>query len=168
MKVMQIDAATPADAEEISALILGLSEPFYCRPGGEGAEGFIASVGAEALRAVIASGDYTYCVARSQGRLAGVVGLRGVSHLFHLFVAEDFQRRGLARQLWHGVESKAMQSGNLGAFTVNASLNAIGVYERFGFVPSGPVQQADGVRFQPMRRPERQEVPPPAPAPDLG
>jgi len=35
------------------------------------------------------------------------------------------------------------------AFTVNASLNAVPVYEAFGFVPSGSVTTAHGISFIP-------------------
>jgi GNAT superfamily N-acetyltransferase len=90
-------------------------------------------------------------IAEEQSQLAGVVALRDNSHLFHLFVAEPFQGRGLGGKLWHMVKTKALQSGNPGKFTVNSSLNATRVYERFGFIVNGPVVQANGVAFQPMQ-----------------
>jgi predicted GNAT family N-acyltransferase len=34
---------------------------------------------------------------------------------------------------------------------VNASLSAVAVYERFGFVPSGAEVRAHGIAFLPMR-----------------
>ena len=36
--------------------------------------------------------------------------------------------------------------------TVNASLNVIDVYNRFGFESDGPIVNTNGVRYQPMVR----------------
>jgi hypothetical protein len=44
-----------------------------------------------------------------------------------------------------------MRAGNPGQFTVNASLNAVPVYEKFGFVQQGEAQRMHGICFQPMR-----------------
>ena len=145
---MKIATASVADAEEISALIAGLSEPFFLSPSREGAEPFLASIGAEAQRGYLAAGNFWYRVARSGGRIVGVVALRDNAHLF---VAEHFQGQGLATRLWQRVESEALRAGNPGTFTVNASLNAVPLYEKFGFAREGEVQRVHGVSFQPMR-----------------
>ena len=47
-------------------------------------------------------------------------------------------------------KAEAVRSGNPGRFTVNSSINAVPVHERFGFVPSGPSVETDGVGVQPM------------------
>lgn len=148
---MNVETASVADAEEISALIVGLSEPFYLSPTHEGAEPFLASIGTEAQRAYLAAGNFSYRVARVGARIVGVVALRNNAHLFHLFVAQAFQGRGLARQLWQLVASDARRAGNPGEFTVNSSLDAVPVYEKFGFAREGEVQRVHGVAFQPMR-----------------
>ncbi len=83
--------------------------------------------------------------------MAGVVALRNNRHLYHLFVAPEFQGRGLGRQLWSHAREFALGTGNPGEFTVNASRNAVVVYERFGFAPVGPEVQQHGVAFVPMR-----------------
>lgn len=148
---MNIIAAKSSDAEEISELIIELSSPFYISSSREGAETFLASICPEAIRGYISANNFSYFIARLDGQLAGVVALRDNVHLFHLFVAEAFQGRGLATQLWRLVETNALQSGNQGEFTVNSSLNAVPVYERFGFVQEGSIQQINGILFQPMR-----------------
>ena len=149
--VMSIRAATIADAEAISALITDLSEPFYTSPTREGAEPFLTSVSPEAQRGYIAAGNFSYYVAESDCRLAAVVALRDNSHLFHLFVAKPLQGTGLARRLWNVVKTNAMATGNPGQFTVNSSLNAVPIYEKFGFVRKGDVQYMHGISFQPMQ-----------------
>jgi GNAT superfamily N-acetyltransferase len=148
---VNIRLATAADAEQISSVIIGLSAPFYTSPARAGAEPFLASVSAEAQRRNLSSPDFLYYVAESDGQFAGVVALRENAHLFHLFVASSFQRAGLATRLWSIVKAEALAQGNTGRFTVNSSLNAVPVYERFGFVRKGDVQQMHGISFQPMQ-----------------
>ena len=148
---MKIERATIADAPRISALIRELSKPFLVSPTGEGAESFFAAISESAIHGYVSASNFEYFIAESQGLLAGVVALRDNSHLFHLFVAEPLQGHGLGRKLWQMVEARAIQSGNPGKFTVNSSLNALPVYEKFGFVPSGPVVKTHGVAFQPMQ-----------------
>ncbi|WP_263769332.1 GNAT family N-acetyltransferase [Propionivibrio soli] len=148
---MRIETASVSDAEEISALIVELSEPFYLSPSREGAEPFLASISAEAERGYLTAGNFSYYVAKSNNRLAGFVALRDNSHLFHLFVAKAFQGKRLASELWSVAKAEARQRGNPGDFTVNSSLNAVPVYEKFGFVRQGNVQHMHGISFQPMR-----------------
>ncbi len=148
---MKIEPATSADAEAISALIIDLSGPFFCTPERTGAEAFLVSIGPDAQRRYLDAGNFAYHVARSDSGLAGVVALRDNAHLFHLFVARPFQGQGLARRLWEIVKGQAVQAGNPGRFTVNSSIQAVPVYERFGFVLQGDVQHMHGVSYQPMR-----------------
>lgn len=148
---MRIEVATPADAKEISELIIELSEPFYTSPSRAGAEPFLASVSPEAEHGYLSAANFSFFVARLEEKIVGVVALRDNSHLFHLFVTKSFQGNRLASKLWSVIKSKAQQGGNAGSFTVNSSLNAIPVYERFGFVRQGEVQHMHGLAFQPMR-----------------
>lgn len=148
---MKVERADIADAPRISALIRQLSEPFLLSLSGEGAEQFFAAISESAIRGYISASNFDYFVAQQDNRLAGVIALRDNSHLFHLFVAEQFQGQGLGTQLWQMIKAKAIQSRNPSKFTVNASLNAVPVYEKFGFMVSGPIVQANGVAFQPMQ-----------------
>ena len=148
---MKIIAATVSDAEEINKLIIELSEPFFLSPSREGAEPFLASISIEAERGYLNAGNFFYFVAREDDKLAGFIALRDNSHLFHLFVAKEFQGKGLANQLWSAAKAKALEAGNSGEFTVNSSLNAVPVYEKFGFVRQGEVQRMHGISFHPMR-----------------
>lgn len=147
---IQIRKASEADAAAIHDLIRALSVPFLLSPDGAGAEVFLASIGEPALRGFIAAPNFDYRVAEADGVLAGVVAMRDHSHLFHLFVAPARQRQGLARDLWHRVWHTALEAGNPGRFTVNASVNAVPVYERFGFVVASPRVEKNGVAFVPM------------------
>jgi predicted N-acetyltransferase YhbS len=149
--MMRIRLAAPADAEAISTLIRGVSHFFTLRPDGAGAEAFLETVSADAIRGYLSSSEYVYRVAEEDGALVGVVAIRDNRHLYHLFVAPDGHGRGLARRLWTEAMDAALRAGNPGEFTVNSSVYAVPVYERFGFVPTGPRVEANGIAFVPMR-----------------
>ena len=68
------------------------------------------------------------------------------SHLFHLFVSEKYQGKGLARELW-GFASNVCVSN---IYTLRSSLYAVPVYRKFGFIESGVAGEIDGIGFQPM------------------
>ena len=148
---MRIRRATPADAEAISALILGVSGYFTLHPDGVGAEEFLETISPDAIRGYLTSPDFAYRVAEDEGGLGGVVAVRENRHLYHLFVAPSGHRRGLARRLWTGAMEAALRAGNPGEFTVNSTPYAVPVYERFGFVPTGPRVETKGIAFVPMR-----------------
>jgi GNAT superfamily N-acetyltransferase len=147
---MRIRGATETDAARISNLIQDLSAPFFLSPDGSGAELFLQSVTEQAIRGYLSAGNFSYLVAEVESELAGVVALRDNGHLYHLFVAQAHQGQGLGRSLWLIVKRAAFEAGNGGRFTVNSSLNAVPVYERFGFIPSGPKVEKHGIAFVPM------------------
>jgi GNAT superfamily N-acetyltransferase len=154
---MNIRPATLTDAPCISALILSLNAFVTISGTGAGAEKYIASVSEAAVRGYIAAENMLYFVAEVAGadagagpELAGVVAVRDNKHLFHLFIAAKHHRTGLGRKLWNRVREAAQANGNSSGFTVNASLSAISVYERWGFRAAGVKVLADGVAFLPM------------------
>ena len=146
---MQFRPAAIEDAEAFSALIRRFSPDFTVSPDGTGAEPFFESISAQAVAGYIADPRYRYHAAFDGADLAGFIAIRDGSHLFHLFVAPEFQRRGLATRLWQ----LATASGTNKAFTVNSTRFAVPVYERFGFVQSGPLAEKHGICFIPMQRP---------------
>ena len=143
--------ATPDDAEQLSQLIGALAPFFFATPDGAGAEKFVEAVTPQAMALYMVRPDVHYLIAEEDGAFCGAVGLREHRHLHHLFVAPKFQRRGIGWQLWRAVRNAALVAGNPGKFTVNASLNAVPVYQRFGFESVGGPQQGNGLLFQPMK-----------------
>lgn len=111
---------------------------------------FLHSNNTRAIRKFLAA-DFRYYVAEDHTTLVGVVGIKPPAHLYHLFIADGFQGRGLGRQLW-GVARKVIAAMGSGTVTVNASHNAIGFYQGIGFVATQPLQEKFGLRYQPMAR----------------
>lgn len=118
-------------------------------PGGRGAERFLAGITPQAILGYVTSTHFHYLIAEDGADLAGAVALRDGRHLFHLFVAPAYQRQGLARALWAAVQQGAAK--DLETFTVNASPNAVAVYERLGFTAHGPRTEVNGIAFVPMK-----------------
>jgi ribosomal protein S18 acetylase RimI-like enzyme len=110
---------------------------------------FLTKNNESSIRHFVVQG-FRYHVAELNGRIIGFVGVRDNKHLYHLFVANEFQRQGLGQQLWNIARTQCLAAGNPGRFTVNSSNNAVAIYERLGFVRAGPVQNKDGVLYNPM------------------
>jgi ribosomal protein S18 acetylase RimI-like enzyme len=140
------DADVPPVAALFEALALEhIAHEFDARA----RERFLATNNESGIRGFVQRG-FRYHVAESDGRIVGFVGVRDNQHLYHLFVANDFQRQGVARHLWMIAREQCIASGNPGTFTVNSSNAAVAVYERLGFVRSGPMKNDDGVLYNPM------------------
>ncbi len=138
------------DASAISRLIGSVARFFTLQPDGLGAEDFLKTISPEAVASYLVDPRFAYFKAVDNGALAGVVAVRDGSHVYHLFVDESFQRRGLSRQLW-GHARAAVGEASPGYFTVNSTPYAQPVYERFGFVATGPRVETKGIAFVPMR-----------------
>ena len=146
--------ALPSDASDISALILSQLHHRTPRPDAPPPPAaFLQGFAPETIRASIESGRCRYLVAHVGDLLVGALGLRvGDRHLLHLFVAGSHQHAGIARALWERAlaELRLAVTGPV-AVTVNSSLYAVPVYERFGFTVQGPPVERPGVVFVPMR-----------------
>ena len=94
---------------------------------------------------------YRYHVAETEDHIVGVVAVKDNKHLFQLFVAEELQRRGIAKKLWRVAMEACLSKEDIGEFTVNSSAYAREVYTRLGFVALPGPQIKNGVVFYPMR-----------------
>ena len=150
-QAMIIRPATIKDAEAISSLILPLVETFIAQEfSPEGQRNLVSSMEPGSIKGFFEAG-HRYHVAEVEGRVVGVIGIRDNAHVHHLFVAEEFQRLGIARQLWDVAREDCLAAGNAGHFTVYSSRYALDVYRRFGFVEAGPPETKDEVTAIPLR-----------------
>jgi GNAT superfamily N-acetyltransferase len=148
--LIRIRAATIDDAAAISALIRPLAEKYISFEfSSQGAEALLNSLSASAMEGYFQT-HIIYHVGEANDGLVGVVGMRNNSHLYHLFVAEAFQRQGIAKKLWDVAQEVSRQRGHTGSYTVNASRCSVAVYRKFGFSPSGPLQTRNDVTYFPM------------------
>jgi GNAT superfamily N-acetyltransferase len=138
--------ATASDAEAASHLVTGLAHYFVSDPNSAEVGTFMAGLAPSAYAERIRSAQFKHYVAEDSAGLCGVVALRDGSHVYHLFVRADAQGQGISRALWR----HAKQHSNHSTFTVNASLFAVPVYERLGFVAKAGPQRSQGVAFVPM------------------
>ena len=93
---------------------------------------------------------YLYYVAISSQQLAGFIGIKNHSHLFHLFVAENMQRQGIATRLWELTKQNALEVGKIHQFSVNASVYAEPLYKKLGFKPKSAPIEKNGIITIPM------------------
>lgn len=143
----------PEDAAAISALITDLMPYMTLDADGAGAEKFMASMAEPAIASYLAQPSHQYLLGFIGATLAGAVAVRDGGHLFHLFVAREFHGCGLGRQLWLAARNAALAAGNTTGFTVNASDYAFPMYQRWGFMPTGPRVEEGGIAWVPMRLP---------------
>lgn len=136
---MQIRSATRSDAKRISSLIHSLSGSFMPVDGAS-AEPFLASISEQAIGNCISASNFLYFVAEVDDELAGVVALRDNRHLYHLFVAQAHQGKGLGRSLWLMAEKAALAAGGDGRFTVNRA--SMRCPSTSGSVSSGAARRA--------------------------
>jgi GNAT superfamily N-acetyltransferase len=94
-----------------------------------------------------------YFVAEADGRIVGVVATRDDRHVFRLFVARRWRRRGIAAALFRRAVADARRRSGARTFTLNASKFAVEAYLRLGFRISGRTvaRGPGGVVTTPMR-----------------
>lgn len=141
-----IRTAIESDAPAVSELINGLAGYFAAGSIAQISQSFRDTISVEAVTERIASRDFCCFVAEDDKGLSGFVAFRNPSHLFHLFVAEHVQSRGLGKLLW----LKVLDQTACEEITVNSSIFAIPFYQRLGFVRVGPDQSVDGISYAPM------------------
>ena len=90
--------------------------------------------------------------AYDEDALIGVIATRNEgSHIALFFVDEQYQGKGIGRQLFNHVHSLCPAR----RMTVNASPYAVKIYHRLGFRETDEEQNVHGLRFIPMERCEQ-------------
>ncbi|WP_051435638.1 GNAT family N-acetyltransferase [Shewanella fidelis] len=148
---IQIREAQLCDAKSISELIVPLVKKYVC-PDCDASvhDVLLGSMSEQRIESYISS-NYCYFVAVSQNKeVIGVAGIRDNSHLYHLFVHDNFQGLGLSRKLWQAAKQQAILKGNQGRFTVNSALGAETVYLNFGFKRIAGIRREKGMVDIPM------------------
>jgi GNAT superfamily N-acetyltransferase len=144
---MQYRDMVPGEEQTVLALVMrGFDE--LVRPDftEEGAAEF-----SRAARSFVVDHPEGHCitVAEHEGRIAGMIDVRDASHVCLFFVESTDRSQGIGRALLlAAIERRPAAS----IITVNSSPWAVPVYERLGFVASGPEIGRNGIRAVPMAK----------------
>lgn len=138
-----------ADATAISVLVTPLARYLRDPDTGTQAHAFDATLHPESFAERLADPEFAHYVAEDGSGVIGMIAMRDGTHIHHLFVQRTTHKRGIARALW----TQALRQFGRREYTVNSSVIAVPVYEKFGFIAKLPPQTVKGVRFVPMYRP---------------
>ncbi|MEZ8678962.1 GNAT family N-acetyltransferase [Vibrio splendidus] len=148
---VNIRSAKISDSKAISELILPLAKKYVCPTCDASVHDILLNSMSEENVGKYLSTNYNYVIAvTANDEVVGVAGVRDNSHLYHLFVDDNFQGNGLSRQLWEAVKEESIKNGNSGIFTVNSAVNAESVYSRFGFKRTEGIRNRQGMIDIPM------------------
>jgi GNAT superfamily N-acetyltransferase len=148
---MKIRVAITDDAVQISTIAYTLSEKYIAHEFSDiGRNTLLQSLVPKQIAKNIHSG-FRYHVAEIGDQIIGVIGIKENRHIYHLFVAEDYQRKGIATQLWKTAKDACHYAGNHSVFSVNSSQFAIPFYKRLGFSIQSTPEEKEGVVYIPMK-----------------
>ena len=134
---LRIRLATVDDARAIGVLVRrGVRRDVLPDQTAAAGAYLMKTMSARAERQRILAG-HRYHLAELGGDLVGVIATRDDRHIFRLFVARRFQRRGIARALLRAALTDCRRRAGTRKFTLNASAFAIPAYQRMGFVRTG-------------------------------
>ncbi len=145
---ISIHPLRPDEADEACALARAVFERFIAPAQPEAGRVLFHRFAQPAALLRRHSTRYASWVAVAGPQVIGLLHIHACNHLSLLFVAPEFQGRGIARQL---LRTAAVRGGLVAPVTVNASPNAVSFYARLGFAPEGPALLKNGVHHQPMR-----------------
>lgn len=146
---MTLRAARPDDASALSALVTPLAWHLLDAETAANAHAFLASLSVESFAERLRAAQFAHYLVEDDNQLCGMIAMRDGNHIHHLFVGRTKRRRGVARLLWeHALRTHGRQT-----YTVNSSVIAVPVYEKFGFAAKAAPQTVKGVRFVLMERP---------------
>jgi GNAT superfamily N-acetyltransferase len=92
-------------------------------------------------------------VAKDQSKIIGMLSVINESHIALLFVAQEYQRKGIGKKLIDEAIKKCLdRNPDLSEVAVSSSPNSKSFYEEAGFEALGDEINEEGMRFTPMRK----------------
>jgi GNAT superfamily N-acetyltransferase len=147
---MLIRPATIEDAAAISEFVITISRTHIAPTLSDaGLNHLLSGMTVPAMNERLSQG-FQFFTAHDGERMIGVAAIRLPAHLYYLFVTTEYQRTGVGQALWRHIRNWITETSAAPQITVNSSLNAVGAYERMGFRVSGPNEETEDVRYQPM------------------
>ena len=143
---MSIRVANKNDVPKICTLVKSLSYFYLESDKTELPNWFAETLTSEAFQNRVQSNEYQNFVYEEQGEIVGYLALKNNSHLYHLFVSESYQGKGISRYLWSHALTKCVSD----LYTLRSSLFAVPIYKKFGFKVIGEAGEKDGIGYQAM------------------
>jgi len=95
--------------------------------------------------------DYFAMVAEHDGRIVGMIEIKGDNHISMLYVDKDFHHKGIASSLVKkALEEISGTNKSIKDITVNSSRYAVPFYESLGFIQYEDEKSIYGVIHTPM------------------
>lgn len=143
--------ATESDWEETMQLAYQVFMQFESEEyGEEGTESFYELISSKELKQMFLIGEYPIFVAKSEGKIVGMISIRSGNHISLLFVDGKFHRNGIATALVEELIAFIMEKTRYRYVTVNASPYGEPFYHEFGFVDTDKKVKEDGIIYTPM------------------
>jgi len=143
---MFIRKAVAEDAKKISELITSLSHCYLSQKQQHLPAWFLSSIDESECKKRLNDREFVNLISMINNEIIAYISMTSDGHLYHLFVAEQHQHKGIGRLLWNKVILQCPAS----KYTVRSSLNAVAVYTAFGFIISTEQGEKDGLQFQTM------------------
>jgi GNAT superfamily N-acetyltransferase len=140
-----IRKATSKDTAAIVAVIAPFVEDIIANE--QGRQRFTP----EAIQAIFERQGIHYFVAELDQEIVGLVAYLEPAHVLHFFLIKALHGQGYGTLLWNFIEEKIKQQ-RVDKITVNSSAYAQKIYEKFGFVTTGPAIEDKGIHFIPMTK----------------
>lgn len=118
---------------------------------GEGIREFRDFIGLQSIGKMLESSQLLMWGCYDGEKIVGVLAARRPCHISLLFVDRDYQKQGVAKQLFKWMLDYFRLTTGYHTVTVNASPYAAGIYRRLGFGVVDSEQVSNGIRFIPMK-----------------
>ena len=143
---MDIREAKKEDATKIKDLVTNLSH-FYLHTENEQLPDWLSSsLTKKEFENRMTNNEFTNLVCENNGSIIGYISIKNIRHIYHLFVSQEHQRKGIAKKLW----KKARMLCPSIIYTVKSSLHAVPIYESFGFSKHSSIEVKDNIQYQAM------------------
>lgn len=147
----EIRALRAEELPEALALVWAVFEQFDAPEfGPEGIGIFRDFIRLDSMEKLVDSRVLTFTGAFADGKIVGVLAMRGPAHISLLFVDPGFHRLGIGRALFFAAIKETPREKHR-IITVNSSPYGVPFYKRIGFVPSEAEKVVNGMRITPMQ-----------------
>lgn len=142
----------PGEEEKVSKLVRRVFMKFISPEySAEGVEEYLRFISPEALSQRSRKDHFVIVAEEEKCNLIGMLEIGSCNQVSLLFVAADYQQRGIAKDLMNtAIEKCRVLHPGVTRMSVNASPNALAIYERLGFKIVEEEKIVNGIRFTPM------------------